>query len=136
VYPEINTIKACPIMPYFDAKRPYVNNWFASSEGSDCRAFCRTISGANQERLEEEGGACIMYTHFGRGDFYGGGQINLNFRKLMERMSRRNGWFVPVSTILDYIEGERGRHVISGKERNRLERKWLIHKITVTRGTS
>ena len=60
VFSEINTLEICPYMPYFDEERPFVNNWFASSEGADCRAFCQTISETNQDRLEEEGGACIM----------------------------------------------------------------------------
>ncbi len=123
-------------MPYFDEERPYVNNWFASSEGRDCHAFCQTISEANQNRLEEEGGACIMYTHFGAADFYEDGPLNSDFRRLMERLSRKDGWFVPVSTLLDHIQKDRGRHVISVGERNRLERRWLIHRVFETRGST
>lgn len=136
VYSDINTLNACPYMPYSDRDRPFVNNWFASSEGADCRAFCQTISEINQDRLEEEGGACIMYTHFGAADFYEDGRLNSDFRRLMERLSRKDGLFVPVSTLLDYIQKERGDHVISPGERSRLERKWLIHKVFGTRGTT
>jgi acetyl-CoA carboxylase carboxyltransferase component len=123
-------------MPYFDEERPYVNSWFASSEGATCHAFCQTISERNQDRLEEEGGACIMYTHFGAVDFYEDGLLNAGFKRLMERLRRKDGWFVPVSTLLDHLEKERGRHVISASERNQLERKWLIHKVFDTRGTT
>ncbi len=136
VFSDINTLRICPYMPYFDEERPFVNNWFASSEGADCRAFCQTISETNQDRLEEEGGGCIMYTHFGRADFYEDGLLNSDFRRVMERLSRRDGWFVPVSTLLDHVQKERGRHVISASERNRLERKWLIHRVFGTRGTT
>jgi hypothetical protein len=31
-YPHINTLKDCPIMPYHDPLRPYVNYWFACTE--------------------------------------------------------------------------------------------------------
>ena len=61
----INTLKACPFMPYFDPKRPYVNYWFASSEGASLKSFNQCLSEKNQDRLEEEGGACIMYTFLG-----------------------------------------------------------------------
>jgi hypothetical protein len=136
VYPEINTLAACPWMPYFDEKRPFVNYWFASSEGATCESFCRTISEENQDRLEEENGACIMYTHFGAKDFHQNGGPGPRFRQLMERLSRKPGWFVPVSTLLDYILENRGHHVLSAAERNRLERKWLGNKVFIARGTS
>ncbi len=136
VYPEINTLKACPCMPYFDENRPLVNYWFASSEGANCRTFCKTISEKNQDRLEEEGGACIMYTHFGTPGFYRDGDLNPEFKSLIERLSRKNGWFAPVSTILDHLLKEKGHHVISAKERSRLERKWLISKVFITRGST
>ena len=136
VYSDINTLKACPYMPYFDKDRPFVNYWFASSEGANCRSFCQTTSERNQNRLEEEGGCCIMYTHFGHKDYHQDGRLNSEFRRLMERLSRKNGWFAPVSTVLDHIQKERGAHVISARERNRLEWKWLIERTFITRGTT
>jgi hypothetical protein len=61
--------RACPFMPYDDPLRPCVNYWFASSEGANVHSFARPISEANQDRLEDEGGACIMYTQISCG-FY------------------------------------------------------------------
>jgi len=134
VFPHINTLKVCPHIPYFDSHRPYVNYWFASAEGGDVRSFTRTISEQNQDSLEDEGGACIMYTHFGK-SFYKHGQLNPRFAELMKRLSRKNGWFVPVSTLLDYLLSVHGHHTISARERHRLETKWLLGKILVG-GTS
>jgi hypothetical protein len=132
---EINTLKACPVMPYHDPDRPYVNYWFAVSEGARVAAFNSMLSEVNQDRLEREGGACIMYTHLACG-FVEGGRLNQRFQSVMERMSQMNGWFVPVHTLLDYLLATRGHHSISPAERNQLERKWLMHKIINTRGTS
>ena len=56
VFRDINTLKCCPGMPYHDPDRPYVNYWFASSEGRDVESFVSTISEANQDRLAGEGG--------------------------------------------------------------------------------
>ncbi len=134
VYTDINTLNACPSMPYHDEERPFVNYWFASSEGANGHSFCKTISEKNQDRLEEEGGACIMYTHFGREEFRQNGRLHPEFVRLMERLSRKNGWFVPVSALLDHIQLQRGHYVISARERGQLERKWLLEK--VFRGTS
>lgn len=130
VYPDINTLKLCPHMPYFDKKRPYVNYWFASSEGPDVHSFNKTISEENQDRLEQEGGACIMYTHLGAG-FFQNGQLNSRFKQLMEQLSRKNGWFVPVSTLLDYILDVRGHYAISDPERWRLEWSWILGKLII-----
>jgi len=130
VFSDINTLKMCPYMPYFDNNRPYVNNWFASSEGADVHSFTKTISEENQDRLQEEGGACIMYTHLGA-RFFKDGELNPRFKYLMERLSRKNGWFVPVSTLLDYIISVRGTHNISAFERYKLEIKWFLGKIKI-----
>lgn len=128
VFSGINTLEACPVMPYYDEKRPYVNYWFASSEGRDVKPFNECIKEKDQDYLEASGGACIMYTHFAS-SFCHGGSLEQNFKLLMKRLSKKNGWFVPVSTLLDYLLKIKGRYVISDAERNRLERKWLWHKI-------
>ena len=132
---DINTFKVCPFMPYHDPDRPYVNYWFAVSEGARIAAFNSMLSEDNQDRLASEGGACIMYTHLACG-FVENGKLNQRFKSLMERMSKMNGWFVPAHTLLDHILSTRGQHSISSGERNRLERQWLMHKIVNTRGTS
>jgi hypothetical protein len=86
------------------------------------------LSDANQDRLEAEGGACILYTHFGH-DYVANGRINGEFRARIERLSRRAGWFVPASTLLDYLLARRGDAVLSDAQRRELERRWLAHKI-------
>jgi hypothetical protein len=135
VFGDINTLKACPVMPYYDPARPLVNYWFASSEGATVDSFTMTVSEDNQDRLVREGGACIMYTHFASG-FQEKGRMNGRFKVLMERLSKMNGWFVPVETLLDYILRTRGHHVITQKEQSALEGRWMWHKIVNTRGTS
>jgi hypothetical protein len=128
VFREINTLAVCPWMPYHDPARPFVNYWFASSEGDKGPAFMERISEANQDRLEEEGGACVMYTHFGHG-FVRDGRLDPTFVRLMERLARKNGWFVPVSVLLDYLLEHRPDPVLTDAQRARLEWRWLAHKI-------
>jgi hypothetical protein len=130
VFRDINTLKACPSMPYHDAKRPYVNYWFASSDGARCDRFVKCLSEEAQDRLEEEGGACIMYTHFARG-FLENGKLIPRFQTLMRRLAQKNGWFVPAGTLLDHLSEVNGRHKISDIERRRLECKWFWEKIFI-----
>jgi hypothetical protein len=47
----------------------------------------------------------------------------------MERLSRKNGWFVPVGKLLDYLHSQRGDHVLSETERSLIETKWLMAKV-------
>lgn len=128
VFADMNTLAACPFMPYHDPARPDVNYWYASSEGHLIETFVKTISERSQDKLEAEGGACIMYTHFAY-QFTKDGVLNRRFKELMQRLSRKNGWFVPVSELLDYILRKRGPTVFGASQRAALERRWLAHKI-------
>jgi hypothetical protein len=128
VYGDINTLRSCPYMPYHDPQRPWVNYWFAGSEGSNCQTAVRQLSEANQERLEAEGGACILYTHFGHG-YVEDGRLNPEFRLRIQRLSKRSGWFVPVSTLLDYLLERRPDPVLTAAQRRDLELRWLAHKV-------
>jgi hypothetical protein len=128
VHGNVNTLGFCPQMPYHDPKRPYVRYWFASTEAPGADAFVRALSARNQDRLEAEGGACIMYTHFGS-DFVHDRRVDPRFERLMRRLSERNGWFVPVTTLLDFLLVAKGPHEITDRERSALERRWLAHKI-------
>jgi len=130
VFADINTLRSCPEMPYHDPDKPYVNYWFASSEGRDVESFVATISEANQDRLAAEGGACIMYAHFAYG-FCRGDSVDAQFERLIRRLARMNGWFVPVRTLLDFLLETKGPHELSKAERRRLEWRWLLHKARV-----
>ena len=128
VFKDINTLKSCPFMPYQDQTKPYVNYWFASSEGNNVEKFNKCISDINQDRLEEEGGACIMYTHFADG-FCENGKLSENFKKQMYRLSKKEGWFVPTSTLLDFLRTKNIIKIINSKQRTKLEWKWLFDKL-------
>jgi hypothetical protein len=122
VFQDINTLKADPLMPYHDTHRPYVRRWFSASNGENPAAFCRLLSEANQDRLEAEGGACIVYTHFGLA-FH---ELPAEFRRLVQRLSRKPGWFVPATPLLDHIGNARNWTVV-GEDRQelaRMQRRW------------
>jgi hypothetical protein len=133
VFSDINTLKMCPFMPYSDPQRPYVRSWYSASEGSKASTFLKAIAEDNQDRLEEEGGASIMYTHFGHG-FVQNGQLSAEFRRLMERLARKKAWFVPVAGLLNHLKTERGATVLDERRRRKLETHWLWEKLF--RGTS
>jgi hypothetical protein len=120
-------------MPYHDQTKPFVNAWFASTEASNAPKFVDAISEGNQDRLEAEGGACILYTHFGHG-FVRDRAIPDRVCELLRRLSGKNGWFVPVSTLLDHLRARSGIVSITPAQRRALEARWLFEKLV--RGAS
>jgi len=128
VFSDINTLKCCPYMPYKDLTKPYVNSWFASSEGNNVEMFTKCISNKNQDQLEIEGGACIMYTHFADG-FCENGKLSEKFKVQMKRLSKKNGWFVPVSSLLEFLKKQNTTQIINKNQISKLEWKWLFDKL-------
>jgi hypothetical protein len=128
VFSDINTLKYCPIMPYHDPKRDFVNYWYSSSEAADLPTCLKTIPEAAQDRLADEGGACILYTHFGKG-FVENEKLNPRFAELMVRLSKMGGWYVPVGTLLDYLLTQKKHAEFSDRDRAKLETRWLVHKM-------
>lgn len=102
---DVNTTSCDPLMPYHDARRPFVPYWFSCSEGPVVTSFCEMLTEVNQDRLADEGGACIMYTHFGAG-FTRNGRLHPEFGRLMRRLAALPGWFVPASTLLDHLRAQ------------------------------
>jgi hypothetical protein len=133
VFTGINTLRYCPYMPYYDPSRPYVRAWYSSVDGNRISAFTEAVGELRQDLLAEESGAAILYTHFGHG-FVENGRLNARFVELVTRLSRANGWFVPVGTLLDYLAAKRGLNSITPSQRAGIERRWLFEK--VFRGTS
>jgi hypothetical protein len=83
----------------------------------------------NQDRLEEEGGVCIVYTHFAYG-FCETNGLNKRFETLIRRMVSKNGWFVPVGTLLDHLRKERnGAASIGAAELVTMGRRWLFERL-------
>lgn len=131
-FDEINLDRINPSMPYHDRRKPYVNFWFSSSEGGTVKSFCKMLREANQDRLEAEGGVCIIYAHFAKG-FCEDGVLNPEFERLMRRLAKMEGWFVPVTALLDHLRKKRGNSVIPDEELALMERRWFLTKLRAGR---
>jgi hypothetical protein len=126
---DINTTRADSLMPYHDPRRPYARYWFSCSEGSAGPSFCGMVSERNQDRLVAEGGGCIMYTHLAYG-FLEGGRVRPEFARLMKRLSRLPGWFVPASTMLDHLRSRPSwRADLNAGRLRRMQWRWLLSKL-------
>jgi hypothetical protein len=132
VFGDINTLAACPLMPYYDPQRPCVQAWYAASNAQILPTYLNLLTERNQDSLEASGGACIVYTHFGAG-FQQGQKVDQRFEYLMRRIAKKDGWFVPVSTLLDHIRSQRGLVTLNDAQRRGLEWRWLAHKLVAGR---
>jgi len=99
---SVNTLAINKSMPYHLDDKPYVNYWFGCSDGYNFDKFIKILSDENINELEKKRGTSIIYTHFGYGFVdKETGALSEEFIMQMTRLSKKDGWFVPVSTILD-----------------------------------
>jgi len=127
VFPGINTLSYNPSMPYHDPKKSYVNFWFSSSDGHDVNTFNKLLVRKNIDKLEKENGVCIVYTHFANG-FIKNNEVNQETKRLLVYLSEKNGWFVPISTLLDFLKNQRKEKNISKRELKKMDYKWFFFK--------
>ena len=127
VFSDINVLHVNPATPYHLDETPYVNYWFDSSDGGSIDQFEALLSPENLDRLEREGGACIIYAHLGAGSFNSNGDANPRFLKRIREVAARPGWFVPASELLDYMSAQPGWNPRQTfRERIRLETAYLL----------
>lgn len=130
VFDDLNSLKMCPEMPYHDPTKPFVNFWYASADGGGVKEFLANFTYENIDRLVEEGGACIAYVHFA-GNFAQNGKVDPEIRRRLEYISSQDGWFAPVSEVLDYLSegGNPSDRTIPLIRLRNLETRWLTNKV-------
>ena len=47
----------------------------------------------------------------------------------MKRLSKKDGWFVPVSTLLEFLKKQNKTQIIDKHQISELEWKWLFNKL-------
>ena len=130
VFDDLNALNFCPEMPYHDATKPYVNYWFASSDGGNLKTFLRNFTEEKIDQLVEQHGACIAYVHFA-GGFVRNGQLVPEFRNRIEYIASKGGWYAPVTAVLDHLRagGNYSSRTISPESLDKLEIHWLARKL-------
>lgn len=112
---QLNTIKSNPYMPYLDKnKAQYSNYWFSSTFAPNQWMFNKIVTPESIDKLEHEGGVCILNTHLGY--YMKNGKIDQGFIDKIKYISKKNnGWFMPVSTVLDYLMENKTRNIVIPK---------------------
>jgi hypothetical protein len=130
----IDTLAHDPRMPYRVASKDASSNlWFSSSDGQRLEEMVDLISPHHLDALEADGGACIVYTHFGAGFVDAAGLVDPVFEQRIADLASRPGWFVPVSTLLDHLA--EGRSTADPGYRYRLGRnvRWAVDRLVKRR---
>jgi hypothetical protein len=122
---SINTARKNPSMPYRDERRQCASWIFSASDAENADAFVDLLRESNQERLEREGGVCIVATHLGKG-FCTGGKVREDVKRLLVLLAKRPGWFVPVSSILDELKSRRADDSLSPREWRGMQWQWAF----------
>ena len=125
---DIDLWRVTPFVLYEDPATPWVRTWFSSNDADNVEEFIDLVSEPNQERLEAAGGICILSTHLGKG-FVSKGRVEPRVETLLRKLAARDGWFVPVSPLLDHLRAAGQVRRINAWTRLRLELQWFADSL-------
>ena len=118
-----------PTFPYHLEDKPHVKYWFPTSNGANVELFDELLSSENLDRLEDEGGVCLVYVHLGGGGFVRDGRVDPRFEERIRDLASRDGWFVPAAEILDHLRATSNQTRLSFRERLRLDTLFLLSRV-------
>jgi len=106
---DINTIKHNPYMPYKDKKYDeHCNYWFSSTFAPNQWMFNHIVTKESINKLEKEGGICILYTHLGY--YHKNGKVDQGFKEMISYIGKKEtGLFLPVSDVMVILMEEKNK---------------------------
>jgi len=127
-FDELNVLKINPEMPYRETRyQQYANYWFSVTFAPNPWCLNHIVTREAIDRLEQEGGVCILYTHLGY--YMKTGRIDAGFVERIDYISSKDtGLCIPVSELLEHLLRVReGDQYLTSLKRFRLE---LWHLLT------
>lgn len=99
----LNTRRFDKYMPYNDPLRSeFSNYWFSASFAPNQLVFNHLVSKKALQKLQEQAGVCIIFTHLGY--YMKNGKIDEGFVERINWLSEnKNGIYLPVSQVLGKI---------------------------------
>jgi hypothetical protein len=129
-FSDPNLFATNPTIPYRLPDKPYVNYWFPTANGNRVIEFHELLNPEHLERLEREGGVCLVYAHLGSGSFNKGQSVDPRFEERIRQLSARNGWFAPASEILDYLRQQPSwTGALTLREQIRLDTRFVVARV-------
>lgn len=127
-YNDINLLNLNKPLPYRDNSKQGVNGWFFTCDADNVAEFNELLSLKNQQKLVDERGVCIVTTHLGKG-FNKNNDIHPTTKHLLLKLKENNGWFAPVSEVLDFLKAQSPSNApkaISKKDLFLIESRWFV----------
>lgn len=124
---SLNLLSVNPEMPYRLESTPFVNHWFSTTDASSGEHLKRRFTRKRLDRLEREGGVCIVSTHLGK-KYLRDGRLDPEIDAIFRDLASRSGWYAPVSEILDHL-GARvpgAGQTLGARTLLRLETRYLL----------
>ena len=132
-FQNANLLAVNASIPYHLPDKPYVNYWFPTANGARAVEFDWLLRRENIDRLEREGGVCLVYAHLGSGSFNEDGGLDRRFVDRITELSARDGWFVPASEILDYLRSRPSwTGNLSAWERLRVDTRFVAERVLLS----
>ena len=133
-FTNLDLLKVNPEMPYRRTNTAYVKYWFSTSDAEDVQEFNRLLTVERIDSLEATGGVCIISTHLGKG-YARNGKLHTDTAKILRYLSTKDGWFPPVSDLLDHAREARPRYELHDLSEQRLANIHMNSSGWLPRGT-
>lgn len=103
----LNTTKYDKYMPYRDPRRSdYANYWYSATFAPNQWVFNHVLTKKAIQKLEEQKGTCILFTHLGY--YMKDGKIDPGFKERIKWLADNPaGQYMPVSALLNTLADER-----------------------------
>lgn len=109
-------------------KEEYANYFFSSSDGMRLAQFLKLLKKENVDSLVKNHGCAIVYTHFAY-DFVDENEVlSEEFKRRIDYLASKNGWFVPAGQLLDYVLKDK-EYSPSVFYQNMLDIKWFAERL-------
>lgn len=126
---DLNVLNLDSSMPYIDSQKPFSNFWFSTADAPDANHFRNTVTKEKIDRLEREGGVCILSTHLGK-QYCVDGTIDPYLIEIINYISKKPGWFAPVGQVLEFLLAEHpDRAPITAWQLYKLEFNYLLDRL-------
>lgn len=125
---RLDLLSVDPASPYRLESTPYVKAWFSTADAPEVEDFRRLLTRDAIDRLEAEGGVCIVSTHLGKG-FVREGRVDPEVADTLAYLASRPGWLAPVSEILDHLREHREDRPLGSAALLRLELRFLLDQV-------
>jgi len=124
----LNTLKFNPSFPYRDQSRSLVDYWFSTADADNVIEFENRVTKEAVNKLVSTQGICILSTHLAKG-FCKGNEVRDSVKRILDYIASKDGWFVPVSEMLDWRISQGFGKNIGVRERLYLESYWVFEQI-------